>query len=640
MNLRASRWLISHKLLVPMLLAVMAILALQPLVEDSITFDEPSKLVAGYSALVTGDYRLAPEHPPLARVWAALPLLLLDLNWIAADHPGWINPSSYWVGREWLFTLNNGYSVVTVARLAMLVLLLFLGLAIYASARSAFGPNAGLLALMLATFSPTLQAHGHLVATDVALALACTLTLLGGASLARCISRGRVLVMAAALSSAALIKFSWPLLLPALAAMALYVLLRREPVILATRRARHALHGFRSRLLALCGVMALVGLIMLVAIWSAYGWRSDPISPAPDGVGTSSITAAHMETKWRQALFDAEHPKPGALPTVIRWLDDSGLLPRTYTLGLATTFATTRSRNSFLLGEHTAEPRPAYFPIALLVKTPIPTLLLIGLGATAVATRRIPIRNGALLIGIGIFALTYLGVAITGGINIGIRHVLPVYAMLFVLAGAAVAFASGRWRQWLIAALLVWLAGTSVAARPHYLCYFNAIAGGAKHGHEILSDSNIDWGQDLIRLKRYADRHPNERLHLAYFGSALPRAYGIRHVALPSYLELPGRPVLGAGTYVISTTLLQGTYHVAYRAEHWCKAETVERYRALHVQAEPSSEQVSWRFARLVSRLRERPADARIGCSLWLYRLDEERLSQLLQPDEGAACLP
>jgi len=184
----APRW---HGLIVPILLVVAAALAIGSLVGDSITYDETSHLTAGMSYLKTGDFRLAPDHPPLAKVWAAWPLLLVEHVWPSADNYGWQIGDVYLTGRTWLCELNDGERLVRIGRIMMVMLLVPLCASVYTVGRRVFGPGAGLLSLALAVFSPTLLAHGRLVTTDLPIALCLTLTIWAFARFLEQMSVGR-----------------------------------------------------------------------------------------------------------------------------------------------------------------------------------------------------------------------------------------------------------------------------------------------------------------------------------------------------------------------------------------------------------------------------------------------------------------
>ena len=82
-------------------------------------------------------------------------------------------------------------------------------------------------------------------------------------------------------------------------------------------------------------------------------------------------------------------------------------------------------------------------------------------------------------------------------------------------------------------ALLAWSIIGTLRIYPYYLTYFNEIAGGPDRGRYILSDSNIDWGQDLVGLKNYVDQNQHRSIKLSYFGIAHPTAYGLTTQAIP-----------------------------------------------------------------------------------------------------------
>jgi hypothetical protein len=124
-------------------------------------------------------------------------------------------------------------------------------------------------------------------------------------------------------------------------------------------------------------------------------------------------------------------------------------------------------------------------------------------------------------------------------LNLGHRYLLPVYPFLFVAAAGFAAWAlergAPRWRPWVLGALLAWYAAGTLRVHPHYLAYFNELAGGPRNGYKRLVDSSLDWGQDLPGLKAWLDRHPAANLKLSYFGMADPEYYGIHGQRLPGF---------------------------------------------------------------------------------------------------------
>ncbi len=640
---RKAHW--SHKAIVPALLAVSAVLAVTSLIGDSITFDETSHLTAGMSYLKMGDFRLAPDHPPLAKVWCALPLLFVRNVWPPADDPDWCHNLMFVIGRRWLFELNDGQRLLVAARCMMVVLLSATCLVTYALARRLFGPAAALLALALAALSPTLLAHGRLVTTDLPITLVTAVTIL---TYARFLERStwlRLLGAALALAAASVTKMSWPLVVPALVVMGVVHVLR--PGVPGGR-------GRRGRVAVVLGSGVLMAVVTCLGIWTCYGWRSSIVPPlAANADATTRANYEQIMTElgfwWQDALAEPPDGSPprGALPDLLHACAVHKVLPEAYLLGLTMTVQATSGRSAYLMGRYSNTGWRAYFPVAFAIKTPLPTLGLLLAGLAALAWRKTRIADGTLLVGLAAFALLYAGQAVYSAINIGHRHLLPVYPALFVVGGGACGWLTGRAGRWLVGAALVWLAAANLWIHPHYLAYFNESIGGPARGHLYLADSNIDWGQDLLRLGRYARQHPEEPLKLAYFGSALPTWY-VPCTALPSYFEFDPRAALTAGTYVVSVTQLLGVYDLYVRDEFW-NAATIRTYALLRQRAtagakvNESPEQRAqrerltgqyeeMRARLLINRLRHRPPDDRIGYSLWVYRLTEDEIERLIQP--------
>lgn len=160
-----------------------------------------------------------------------------------------------------------------------------------------------------------------------------------------------------------------------------------------------------------------------------------------------------------------------------------------------------------------------YFPVALFFKTPIPFLILALIGSARQRT-------------LAVMAALILAIAMTSSINIGVRHVLPIYAPLSIAA------ASTRIR-FVTIALTAWLMIGSLLAHPDYLPYFNAFAG--REPHRVLNDSNLDWGQDVLRLVRLARREK-----IAAITTSIAANTSLDRVGLPPRTELQAlQPVHG-----------------------------------------------------------------------------------------------
>jgi hypothetical protein len=217
-----------------------------------------------------------------------------------------------------------------------------------------------------------------------------------------------------------------------------------------------------------------------------------------------------------------------------------------------------------VLGAHSDEGFWGFFPVSFLAKTPVALLVLVALAAWLAASRRMRSRSDAFL---WIPVALYAAASLSRGINIGHRHLLPLYPFLFVAAARAAAWAAASWPRRAPAAvvglLAAWHLGAALWIHPHYLAYFNELAGGPARGYRILVDSSLDWGQDLRGLKPYMEAHGIPRVKLSYFGTADPAYYGIAADLLPSYLGWPRETVRAfapGDVLAVSATNLQGVY--------------------------------------------------------------------------------
>jgi 4-amino-4-deoxy-L-arabinose transferase-like glycosyltransferase len=222
---------------------------------------------------------------------------------------------------------------------------------------------------------------------------------------------------------------------------------------------------------------------------------------------------------------------------------------------------------TFLLGQYSNSGWWYYFIVAFLLKTPIPMIVLLAIVTVRLLARRREttwIDQGFLVVPAAV-VFTFFSIEHQ---SIGLRYVLPMYPFLFVWASEAASPArlNGLRKIGLLAVLVGWYVVESWWIHPHYLAYFNEIAGGPANGYKYLVDSNLDWGQDLKGLGRYMQEHSIPQVTLSYFGSDAPQRYGISYNWLPSFVlddPHPGllrhlQPV--TGWVAISATNLQGVY--------------------------------------------------------------------------------
>jgi hypothetical protein len=519
-------------------------------VQKSATWDEFSHLTAGYAALRDGDYRFSPGHLPFQRMWDALPLLLMDkVAWDAGDASAASTPER-WAQLQFdlpfrfLYKLNDADALLYRARAMTVLLGIALGLLVYFWARELFGFRPAVLALALYAVEPNILAHAGLVTTDFAV----TCFVFGAVSflwrLARRGTAGNLAGLTACFVLAQVSKFSavllWPVVLALLAARSLRPEAWAWGVIRAGRLTRRA-----SRLAVAAAILCWLALASWAGVWAAYGFR---YAPAPGRAELLDFTAG------------SPAQRAPRLAGAVRWIEDHRLLPNAYVQSAFHGAVDIQERPAYLAGKTSATGWWYYFPVAFLVKTPVGLLLLLAWGIVLAggARRRERWGDGAFLV---LPVAIFLGAAMRSNVNIGLRHVLPIYPFVVVLAAWGVADLFRRRRGAWAAALVGLAILESAAVFPDYLAFFNAPAGGPSRGDRWLVDSNLDWGQDLKGLKRWMDRQGVKHVNLCYFGTADPAYYGIDCTYLPGSPFFARNLVQGPrlpGYVAVSVTRLRG----------------------------------------------------------------------------------
>jgi len=529
------------------LLLAMAALAMASALGDSATFDETAHLAAGLSYLERGDFRLNPEHPPLVKVWAALPLALRGADGIDYASRAWREGNGWVVGFEMLNgplasdRRRSPLDRLGPARAAVVLLGVLHGLLVYLWARELRGRGAGLLALALFAFCPTVLAHTRLVTTDLAASLGLFLVLWCFWRFSRRPGLPRLAALTGAAGLAVTLKHSLLLVFPLLACLgAVWVLRPRSSPATDPDAACPTRAGKLAWLSA-----ALAGALLTgwVCLWAVYGFRYE-MAREPD-----------FTPDWSWLRPDS--PTVAAAVEVAR---EHRLLPEAYLYGFCFILRF-EHRLTFLNGRIYVGGDWLYFPEAFFLKTTPGLLAMLPFALLCLARGRASPDFDLLFVGGP--ALAYFGWAMTLSLNIGHRHLLPVYPLAYVLVAAGIA---AVWDTPLLrrsaVVLLAAHIGSGLAAFPGYLSYFNRLAGGPAEGWRFLVDSNIDWGQDLPRLKAWMDARGVDRVHLAYWGTGDPRAYGIDYRKLAffhDYRTSEPASAPGAGDHVaVSVTLLQG----------------------------------------------------------------------------------
>jgi Dolichyl-phosphate-mannose-protein mannosyltransferase len=533
-------------LLVAAAVALQAGLAAHAMRGSSATFDEGAHLPAGYTHLALGDHRLNPEQPPLVKLLAAAPLLAVRPV-MKTDARSWVEASQWEFGRRFLYHWNDADRLLFLGRLPIVALASCLLVAVFLEARRRFGAASAAASLGLAALSPDVLAHGALVTTDLAFALFFFLSVAAFARAVEAVTPRRFAAAGLSTGAAFATKFSAPILVPLLLLLGLQAILDGRPMESGLRGPARPVTGAGARLRRLALLLVAVLLMTLAVVWASYGFRA-ALSPDP-GVRAAGRTGL-------------EAPVESLPLRVAVAAGNAGLVPEDYARGLVFVMRHSEARRTFLLGELSDRGFPHYFLVTFLLKTPVPLLLLTALAMARIG--RLGRRDAAFL---WLPVLVYAAFTLTRGLQIGHRHILPLYPFLFVAAGEAAA-RLWSWRRpaglALVAALGLWYAGGTLRNHPHHLAYFNEIAGGPANGWRVLVDSNLDWGQDLKRLAAWMRQKGVTRVKLSYFGSADPSYYGIDAEALPGYTAPHAprvtREIRPGDIVAVSATNLQGVY--------------------------------------------------------------------------------
>lgn len=484
--------------------------------QESQTWDEGDHIFAGYMSWKSADFGLNPEHPPLLKLLATVPLLPLPLR-VPELQNRYFKEEAFLDGKEFLYR-NDADAILFRARAAAATLTLLLAVLVFVATREMFGAGASLIALALLAFEPNLLAHGALVTTDAGISCFTFATVYAFYRYAKVPSLWRLLVVGVAAGLALAVKHSGILIFPMLFLLAVCEVVRG---MVAAGRDAEAVKGAGRRALRLAASLAAITVVALAVLWAFYGFR---YQARPGALQLNPPLAEYSGGL-----------KPGeswAISTMARL----HAVPESYLYGLADVRLTADFYTSYLLGKTYPHGVWFYFPIAFLIKSTLAFLALFLLAVVAVATRRLSRWREVLFLIVP--PGFYLMVSMIAGMNIGVRHILPIYVFISALIGGGACALASRNRKWAyaVAALLVFHAASSALAFPHYIAYSNELWGGPANTYRLLSDSNADWGEQLKAVKKYLDTRGVKDCWFIYFaeGVADPGYYGIPCKPLPT----------------------------------------------------------------------------------------------------------
>ena len=470
---------------------------------DSATADEPAHIVAGYLKLVHGQLDFFREQPPLMNSLSAMPLAIAGYKFPPAE----ITPDNHWtVGREFLYRSGfDAHRMLLLSRLPTIVLFLILGWVVYAAVARYGGSRAwGVAGFVLTMFCPTMMAHGRLATVDLAVTLFC---FAAGLSLLRMIDAptlGNAIIFGALCALALLSKTSAVILAPWSALVVL--------IAFAIRKVTKP----RAFLIAIV-IAAVAALLTFEVVTLALAGDDYVAKKVPDGSWTGRLLLPYSELI-------------ANVDTIRAWYSH-------------------RFKLQYFMGRFSSRGWPEYYPVALLLKTTIPALLLVAVALILAVWRRLLNFAAAAF---ALFVILFLVIAAMGELALGVRYVLPIYPFAYATAAILLAL---MWRRLpsrrlvgFIAILLVWHVAENVIAYPSYISYFNESIGSHGNADRYLIDSNLDWGQDLRRLDRWCHQNGVETIAVHTAGGGdLGADMTVRTIAVWN----PGVPPLQKGYFAV-----------------------------------------------------------------------------------------
>ena len=612
---------------------------------ESTTADEIAHLTAGVAYWQLNDYRLQPENGNLPQRWAALPTWLAGATFPKlTDNAYWRTSDAWVLGHQFFYETGEDHFPRLMAGRAMIALFsVATGLLVFCWSRRFFGLAGAFVSLLFYAFCPTFLAHGALVTSDACMTF---FMLASVGAWWRHLHDGRtgsswLSVVVFALACVA--KFSAVLLIPMFLLLALARIWAPAPVVFCGRT-----FATRPGKLGAITLTALGhGLAVIGLIWACFGFRYTGFNPALPGA------LQYIQT------FESAIAGMGAQGAVVRVLAAWHALPEAFLYGYAFVIEMSQQRAAYLDGEYSVTGWVRFFPLAFLYKSTPALLVALPLAGLVAWPRRLKSNELLARAQMGLYAalplivlaIVYGAFSLTSHLNIGHRHLMPIYPVLFIATGALGAWAVARrgWAVVIVALLATSQAWSAARIYPHYLAYFNTLAGGPKNGWRHLADSSLDWGQDLPGLKSWLGAHPRagEPVYLAYAGSGEPDYYQLpvkRLIVINGFHQPQSYVALEAGVYCIGASALT---HVYARVRGPWTLELEREYQSLRplepffadyhrdplrraaLLNDASAErwESGWkrfndlRFARLCYYLRVRASEENIGGSIFIYRL-------------------
>lgn len=572
---------IIKRLLPAILIAILAYTLIFESFSDSPTYDEPANMAASYDYVYRNDFRIYPDNPPFVKILAGLALFPIknQIKFNASD-PSYKDPGMfnlYAFGTDFLYKSgNDARKIIFLTRLPNIIFTIALGIILYLFAKSLFGANSALFALTLYAFDPNLRGHGHILAFDIPLSFFITGSLYifykyyKSALVFRSTNYKLMFAVSVFFTLGFLTKFTF---------IFFAFFFSSGLILLGYKNKKFGLK--RSAVFIVCVFSVPFLLLWLFAATTGYNSNKFNYNEVPI-IKTANKTLAHS-TVWNLMKI---LPVPNYYKTGMMVMETHNIVSQpAYLLGEV------REKNDWFF----------YFPISFMLKTPIPTIVFILLSFIVVlkkllSGKKLLLRNHLHFIFGGLF---FFSMMLFSHINNVYRYLFPSL-ILFLLGSSQLAiildFKKLKTKVFLFS-FIFYLFITSLFSFPLDLSYTNELTGIPPQGYKYLSDSEIDWGQDLERLARYlkSNNMMSNTITLSYLGTADPEYYGIKYkpMQFTDLDKLEGTVVISIGNLTLGDWMVKSS----------------DDYKLGFIKTAP------------LDNLRNIKPDKIIGKSIWIYKI-------------------
>jgi len=535
------------------LLSVMFILMFFSSKGDSNIVDEVAHIPAGISYITKGDYRLNPEHPPLIKDLAAIPLALAGFTfptemWLA-NNP--VVNNQWEIGWAYLYKIgNNTDLMVLLARIPIMLISLIFGYFVFRWTKELFGNKAGIFALILFVFSANIIAHSRFVTTDLGISFALFLSMYLLYRFVQKPNYQNLLIAGLGFGLTLITKFSAAVLAPTFIIIFIMLLVRKGSDSKRGLLERINDRSIKKRLYSSFISFFLIAVIGILTMWIFYiphtinmpsSVQKDLIEESlPGDEGIAKLSRAILIP-----LSDNQITKP-----LGQWF-----------LGFfMVTSHVEGGHDAFLWGQVSNQGWWYYYPLTLLIKTPIPLMLLMFL--VLLLWRRLEKKDWFTETFIWVLPIVLMAMGIQGKLCLGVRYMLPLYAFMFIFIARLATIIdlkkiTNNLRPFplIVIILIVWYVLEGIIIYPHYLAYYNQFVGGYKNGYHYLTDSNTDWGQDIKRLKKYVDDNEIREIYVDVFPGGFEAKQYLGEKMIEWHVQ-NGKPT---GYFALSATFYQNS---------------------------------------------------------------------------------